>query len=767
MAKKKKKTTKVVVPKMTTNVKIGYQTGSDNTLYSSWTWDTANTDKYNVKWTYYTGNGIWFVGSETTSNYKYSTYSVPSNATQVRFTVQPVAKTYKKGKKQVAYWTASWSTVVTYNTRDLPLDEPNTPSVEIDKFKLTAEVDYYGANATHIEFEVVKNDTTRVYSGMGKITTNHASVVCNISAGTEYKARARAVLVSGTSKRYSDWSEYCDNVSSIPSSVGKVTVKVLSESSVELTWPAITNADGYTVEYTTDRTYFDASDDVQSSDVNIARCILTGLDAGKTWYFRVRGTNEGGEGGWSGIVSAVLGTTPAAPTTWSYSTELEIGEPAVLNWVHNCEDGSDQTGAQIELVVNGSTSTQTVTTQTKYTVQTTSYTDGSTILWRVRTKGIKNEWGEWSTQRRINLHAPATLGVALYSDAIQSSLVEELTSFPMYIGLAAGPSTQSAITFYISVIANEPYYTTDNVGRDKRVSEGDEVYSKSFNVSENDLTVSLTPADIDLENNVSYTIKATVAMDTGLTADAEYDFTVAWEDEEYLPNAEVEIDDDMLCAYIEPYCQDDFGNLIPNVTLSVYRREYNGTFTEIMSGIDSGFGTSVTDPHPALDYARYRIVATSNTTGSISYYDLPSIPVDCSSIVIQWDEEWASFEVNDPDSLVDPPWTGSMLKLPYNIDIQTSESHDVGLIEYIGRSNPVSYYGTQHGEKATWNCDIPANDEETLYQIRRLSTYMGDAYVREPSGMGYWAKIDISYKITHMESKIPITFNVTRVEGGI
>lgn len=656
---KKKKTTKVVTPKMATNVKVGYQTGSDNTLYSSWDWNTSNTDKYNVKWRYYTGDGIWFVGSETTTTYKYSTYSVPSNATLVQFTVQPVAKTYKKGKKQVAYWSASWSTVVAFNTKDLPLDEPSTPEISINKFNLTVEVDYYGANATHIEFEVVKNDTTRVYSGMGRIVTNHASVSCDISAGTDYKARCRAVLVSGTSKRYSEWSEYSENSSSIPRRVGHITTKVLSESSVELTWPAIENATGYKVEYATDSTYFDASSDVQSTEVTGPRCILTGLDSGKTWYFRANATNDAGEGGWSAIVSAILGTTPGAPTTWSYTNVVKVGENAYINWVHNCEDGSEQTAAQIQIIVDGDTRTHTISKKPDfYFINTDNMHDGSTILWKVRTKGIAPDYGEWSVERRIDVYAPPTVGVGLYSDQEHTTLVEDLLSFPMNITAVAEPETQTAIEFYISIVANEPYYTTDNVGRDKRVSAGEEIFARSIDATSNELNLQLTPADISLENNVSYTINVTVAMNTGLTAEATYEFTVGWADDEYLPNAEVTFDDDILCAYIEPYCMDEFGNEFNDVMLAVYRREYNGTFTEIMTGIPGGSGTSVTDPHPALDYARYRIVATSSSTGSISYYDLPGIPVDCDSIVIQWDEAWANFEANDPFELADPPWTG-------------------------------------------------------------------------------------------------------------
>jgi hypothetical protein len=44
---------------------------------------------------------------------------------------------------------------------------------------------------------------------------------------------------------------------------------------------------------------------------------------------------------------------------------------------------------------------------------------------------------------------------------------------------------------------------------------------------------------------------------------------------------------------------------------------------------------------------------------------------------------------------------------------------------------------------------------------------MGDVYVREPSGSGYWASISVSFSQNHGEQTIPISFDVTRVEGGI
>ena len=115
----------------------------------------------------------------------------------------------------------------------------------------------------------------------------------------------------------------------------------------------------------------------------------------------------------------------------------------------------------------------------------------------------------------------------------------------------------------------------------------------------------------------------------------------------------------------------------------------------------------------------------------------------------------------------EPPWSGSLLKLPYNIDVSHANSTDVSLIEYIGRRHPVSYYGTQVGESATWSMVIEKSDKETIYALRRLAIWMGDVYVREPSGTGYWACIKVSFGQKHLDLTIPVTLDITRVEGGV
>ena len=210
----------------------------------------------------------------------------------------------------------------------------------------------------------------------------------------------------------------------------------------------------------------------------------------------------------------------------------------------------------------------------------------------------------------------------------------------------------------------------------------------------------------------------------------------------------------------------DGANPVENVTISIYRREYDGSLTEISANIPNN-GTSVTDPHPSLDYARYRLVAKDTLTGAISFHDMAGYPVEGHSVIIQWDEEWSNFDVMDEHSVEGPAWSGSLLKLSYNIDVTDSRQREVELVKYVGREHPVSYYGTQRGENSTWNVTIPKEDKETIYALRRLSLWSGDVYVREPSGMGYWANVGVSFNQKHTNVTVPVTLNITRVEGGV
>ena len=746
---------------------FGLQSDTTRTMYATWTWNKDHTEHYKVKWTYSTGDGVAFIGEESTVTAKQSLYTAPENAISVAFYVKPISKTHEVNKKETNYWTANWSTVKKYYFSKNPPSTPGVPKVEVQDYTLIAELDNLDVNASQIEYQIVKDDTRVFKTGKASIKTSHSSYSCTVDAGSEYKVRARAVR----GDLYSDWSEYSENVETIPDpSEGIVEIKALSSTSVYLDWSNVKTAKSYEIEYTTQKRYFDSSNEVQSMTVEsvVGHAEITGLETGSEWFFRVRAVNDKGNSAWTDIASIRLGTAPSAPTTWSSSTTVVTGEPLTLYWVHNTQDGSSQTFARLELDIGGVKTTKLIQNSTdefekdktsKYVIDTSGYLEGTRILWRVQTKGAIDTYSDWSMQRSVDVYAPPTVSLTVINGNGES--FDALESFPFYIACETGPLSQKPISYHVSIIANEGYETTDSRGNPVVVKAGQEIYGGYF-----DIAMIFSAGNIDLENNISYTIAVTVSMDSGLRAETSHEFTVAWTDISYPPNAEISYDPLTYTTSIGPYCVDEDGRLIPGVTLSVYRREYDGRFIELATGLDNMNRTFVTDPHPALDYARYRIVATTESTGAMSYYDLPGHPIQEKAVIIQWNEEWTNYQNDSENALAKPTWNGSLLRLPYNIDVSDSHNKDSALIEYIGREHPVAYYGTQLGMSSTWNVEIDKADKETLYAIRRLARWMGDVYVREPSGSGYWANIDVSFSQRHCELTVPITFDINRVEGG-
>ena len=760
-------------------------------MYLAWSYSRSHVKNYKVRWSYYADN-LWQIGSEpeTTSAesaYCTDTYSAPTNASKVKVKVLAISSTYKdsNGNEQ-KYWTDTpWSAEKIYDFSENPPYPPSVPSIEIKDFTLTASINNIDAkelNADSVEFEIIKDNSSSLGTYAAKINTvsNYVSYKHTVDAGAEYKVRARCK--KGT--KISGWTDFSENVGTKPSVPAAITTcKANNYSSNEITayleWTTVNNAETYDIEYTTNKNYFDGSDNTSTvTGIEFTHYEITSLELGKEYFFRVRAVNQNGQSDWSEIKSAVLGTTPIAPTTWSSTTVAIVGEPLNLYWVHNSEDNSSQTYAELRLYVDDVLQTPDITIKNTtdenekdktsvYQLDTSKYPEGSKIKWQVRTAGVTKVYGEWSIQRVIDIYAKPTLALSVTtSPEGTGDIIDILTSFPFYIYALAGPKTQAPIGYQLKVTANEYYETIDDTGMTKMVNKGEDIYSKHFDTS-NALIVEMSADNINIEANIEYTITCSVTMNSGLTAETSHNFTAEWTDTSYNINADVTIDKETLTALISPFCEDENGSLVEDITLSVYRREFDGTLKEIAKNIPNTNGVTVSDPHPALDYARYRIVGKTISTGAVSYHDLPGVKVGCTAAIIQWNEEWSVFDASDEYSTEKPPWSGSMLKLPYNIDVSDSHSIDSEFVSYAGRKHPVAYYGTQLGETSSWNVEIPKDDKDTLYAIRRLSIWTNDVYVREPSGSGYWANISVSYSQTHKEVTIPISINITRVEGGI
>ena len=787
-------------------------------------------DTFSIEWRYFFSGRYWDPDNQSdvpSSNVPTDLVSVYSpsqdQATAVSFRI-------KANPKRSIDFVSAWSDFFPLDLPldNIP-DEPSNPDVTLlnDGYTMIVTTDISDYRTMYVEFQV-HNITDDTYDNSGLIdafwATNTASWQYTGVGGKQYQFRVRALNEDKEYKTpelgdhttnpqgYSGWSQ---TVGTKPAPVKLIYAKGLSSNEIEIAWEGgvsfgnIDEDTDYIIERTQKRYYFDTSSNVDSESVPALGeggqtrrygGASSPLPSG-SWYFRVavKRRNSDLQSDWSNIADCTIGKPPTAPTTWSNRTVAMIGDTLYLYWTHNSEDNSDETEAMVWLNVNGTVITPEPipresdnTRQRFYEVPSEYCANEGTIQWQVKTKGAYDEYSPWSTLRIIKIYSAPSLSMTLFgsSSYLWDEYIEEhastngvydytipgtsvlssnvLTNFPLFVRFSATPISQEPIAYSVSIIANNTYEMTDSSGRSIYISAGTTVFRRYYNTSAHQFTAMIMPGDAVLENGISYTINATVAMSSGLSAEASIIFATSFSVDSYNLNASIGYDRTKYVAYIKPYCVDDNDTRIDTVVLSVHRRMFDGSLVKIADGIPGNLTPVITDPHPSLDYARYRVVAIDRTNGHVQFADLPPHPIHGTSIIIQWDEKWSGyFEVNSELALSERPWTGSMIKLPYNIDTTDSNTVDVEMVEYIGRDHPVSYYGTQVGQKATWNALIPIADKQTIYDLRRLARYMGNAYVREPSGTGYWAHVEVSFNLTHLETTVPVSLSITRVEGGM
>ena len=802
-------------------------TGRD--VFAFWEWHKDNTKHYEVRWEY-DAYGVTRYEKRTVTN-TWDSYTIPTEAQKlcswVQVFVKPISE-YKKDAngnetKQV-YWTAK-EIGKQYFFKDNPPLKPATPSVEINKDTLVLTMSMSNIvaadlDATGVKFNIVRDNNTNLHTSAAvtiNTETNYVSYQYKVEPGHTYTVRACSVSANGKTSGWTDFSSEVGTKPSAPSAITTYRRNKRTDGTIAayLEWTGVSNATSYKIEYVTVESDFETTPgNIKTVTTDNARTSMEIVlsETGFDYFFRVRAVNNDGESDPTPIVKIPIGSTPAAPTTWSSSESAFVGETMELNWMHNPTDNSKQTYAQLSFNINDGgwetlevfeNTTDPDTTgervdETKYTYGTlvsykgnmyfkidTTYfkLKNAKIQWKVRTAGITDRFSDidWSVERTIYIYEKPNLTFSMTSDlAGTGALITTLTSFPFYIRAKAELSSyelQRPLGYHVQIVSDEYYVTVDDIGRTKTIQAGDAVYSKYFDTSET-LVVEMSANNIDLESGVSYTVHISIDMSTGLTVTNEenlHEFIVDWIDVEYAIDAHINVDKEAYTALITPYCCEivvdgegnvTYGALVEDVTLSVYRREYDGTYKEIASGIPNNY-TAVTDPHPALDYARYRFVAKDVNTGAVSFYDMPGYMINGHEIVLQWSEEWSTFDVDEKNTILGSSWVGSLLKLPYNIKVTDKRKREASLVKYAGREHPVSYYGTQVDETSQWSVDIPKDDKETIYALRRLSLWTGDVYVREPSGMGYWANVTVSFNQSYNEVTIPVSLDITRVEGGV
>ena len=752
-------------PKITTlALDAGDTTG--RAMYATWSFSRSKVKEYQIQWSQYK-NGRWNAEnletvSYTSAAYLYSTYSADEAATAVKVRVKAVSGT--------SSWKSVWSSEKIYYFKNNPPFPPGAPELEIDNdtLKATASITFDTGEvaklyAKEIQFQIIKNNSINLGTVTATINTtgDHVSAMFNVAAGGEYRIRARSK--NGT--KYSTWSDYSNSVGTKPESPGVITTcRANSYSNNEVTayleWPEVTNAETYEIEYTTNKNYFDGSDGTTSvTGITFNHYEITSLELGHEYFFRVRAINQNGESDWSEITSTKVGIKPVAPTTWSSTTTAIVGEPLNLYWVHNAEDNSSQTRAELRLYIDNVLQEPDITIintedpeerdkTSVYSIDTTDYPEGTQIKWQVRTAGIYPQYGDWSIERVIDIYAKPTIDLAVTdSPDGTGNVIDILSSFPFYIYALPGPKTQSPIGYHLKVVANEFYETVNENGTAKMINKGDAVYSKYFDTTET-LIVEMSADNIDLQPDIEYTITCKVTMNSGLSTEASHDFVPSWDEVTYNVDADVTVNYETLTATITPYSESivNYRGVVDNYIDLPTIISQNGEIIDAryMGAIDNYIDLpSVKTPKGVID--NYSDLPSSGEYGD-TYMIVNASEFNEADDSVMWNgTEWEiltspinlnqTANINDIYTVINASdfneansnmiWNGSMWDLAFNVkfnnEVEFGDSYTVTNASDFNEAGDVLMWNGYNWEILDESIDL--NEQGTLIEDLTLSVY--------------------------------------------
>lgn len=511
---------------------------------------------------------------------------------------------------------------------------------------------------------------------------------------------------------------------------------------------------------------------------------LSEAEAGMSWWARVRRRTNNGVSAWSSIVTAAipapaeqaatenLGAPTASQTLMAYAMDDDI----LLSWVHNSGEGSQQSAYQVEIIRSDGT-TETYSGSGDVGVSPSIYItpvdvgnadgsdldDGATLMWRVRTQGAyEGYWSPWSRTQSFRVFASPLAGI---------SVTDPLSSYPLVIEVGATsqsglglPDGNAPLSCQVSIAPASDVETTSSDGTVTTIAAGETVWSgwytrTSGNFADGAWTIGLNSSDVRLVGSAAYYVTAVVVTEAGMRAEASATFEVSWGGELPAPMCSASFDADALSCRIWPWCEEmaDDGaqgggepdeptfELVDGVTLSVWRVLQDGSTELVADGIANDGESYVDDPRCAFGTCTYRIVAEMEDTGVQS--------VD-------------EYTVETPHQRVDIQFGSERVELKYNIEWAEAHGPDVELLRFHGRRHPVAHWGTQSGQTFRVHGSLArGTDAETLAKLRSLAEHRGPCFVREPTGLAWWASVvptQISGGYGTSEQKVEL--EITRVE---
>lgn len=330
--------------------------------------------------------------------------------------------------------------------------------------------------------------------------------------------------------------------------------------------------------------------------------------------FRVRAKKGELLSEWAESNSITTVARPLAPTITGLSSRYLVGATAAFGWVPNHPDGSEQTQAQVEVTVpSGTVSTSTVSGA--ITSHSITHLVAGTYKVRVRTHGLYDGWGEWSSYSTFDVFAAPTASIT--SPATEGASIDRL---PLGVTWDASDSTgiQSQLLELLSA-SGEVLYSTKPTSTARSASIG--------------------VRDYQLSNGTTYSLRLTVTAGSSFSVTATRTFKTGWT----APAAPILswYHDDDLAAHVTVRFGTEEGAPATSY-VSLTRVDEDGNETLLASS--TGDNSVIVDRLPPLG-TPFRYRATSHTDYGATGTKEVECLIDADALAVNWGDDAGSCEV--------------------------------------------------------------------------------------------------------------------------
>lgn len=572
------------------------------------------------------------------------------------------------------------------------------------------------------------------------------------------------------------------NIAIAPKSI---EARAVSADTVELSWEwSWENADAATISWADHEDAWISTESPTTYDVDAKEALwhVGSLDSATTYYFRVRLRDTSGEeevlSPWSDTVSISLSETPTTPTLATTENYLSLDGTVVcsVGYTGNTKagikiveiiDGELVTGVNgnvIALMMSSGMETLSETIENINNIYDASglperaWKTGETHYLKAMVIASGGKEGAWSDAVSVEIVAKPEIKAVttnLISEIVTydpddivtesegqskaestESRVNFLTKFPINISLDCGGSSG---TVDIKITRDKDYYVLRPNGLKEQHFKG-EIIASLTGAQSDTYTINLEDLTGQMDDGAGYSMKIVFTDSYDQVVSTEIPFTVSWEHQPEVPQAEVDLIIDDRIASVVVNKPESF---VDGDTFDLYRMSVDRAELILKNGT---YGQKYIDPYPALnDYGGILIV---NKTANGDY-----ITADNS---FAW--SYNEFVLNEKKAVID--FDDETIEIQYNIDCDNSWEKDFERTVYLGGSVQGDWNPGVTRDLKLSAVSLSVTEEELVEQMRRLATYSGICHIRTPDGSSFSCDIQVSEKRDH-DNKIRTDFDLT------